>query len=61
MIVVGIISIRSVFYGKAQTELISDLSQRLTQEGVPLKGIKILNQKPYDIEITLVRSKSKNE
>jgi hypothetical protein len=37
----------------AQSEIVSDLTERLTQQGVPLKSVVVTGQTPLSLEITL--------
>jgi hypothetical protein len=56
IVVMSLITIPAAMRGKAQTDLVSDLTQRLILEGVPLKEITINSQTPFLIEIVLQSS-----
>jgi hypothetical protein len=40
LIIVGVVSFLLVMHGRAQTDLVQDLTQLFTREGVPIKRIK---------------------
>jgi hypothetical protein len=47
------ISIPVVMIGRAQDELVTDLTRRLNEDGIPLKQISIKSQIPFSIEVVI--------